>query len=130
MNFPIIINNTTIMSEDIKKFLRNGKYSDAIQFIIAQSNCTDTEAKEVLSDLNHMKQMLNKADAPDINEVQVSRSNEYNAFISSKPVCPKCGSTSIATVNRGFSLLTGFIGSGKPMNVCQMCGYKFKPGSK
>lgn len=43
-----------------------------------------------------------------------------------KPSCPKCGSTSIATVNRGFSLLTGFIGSGKPMNVCQKCGYKWK----
>jgi hypothetical protein len=46
------------------------------------------------------------------------------------PTCPRCKSTSIATVNRGFSLLTGFIGSGKPMNVCQTCGYKFKPGSK
>ncbi|MDY3690602.1 MAG: hypothetical protein SO072_01375 [Dysosmobacter sp.] len=44
------------------------------------------------------------------------------------PCCPHCGSTSIATVNRGYSLVTGFIGSGKPVNVCQMCGYKFKPG--
>lgn len=43
-----------------------------------------------------------------------------------KPKCPKCGSTSLATVNRGFSLLTGFLGSGKPMNVCQKCGYKWK----
>lgn len=41
--------------------------------------------------------------------------------------CPKCGSTSIATVNRGYSLLTGFVGSGTPMNVCQKCGYKWKP---
>lgn len=43
-----------------------------------------------------------------------------------KPKCPRCGSTSLATVNRGFSLLTGFLGSGKPMNVCQKCGYKWK----
>lgn len=43
--------------------------------------------------------------------------------------CPKCGSTSIATTNRGYSLLTGFIGSGKPMNVCQKCGHKWKPGN-
>ena len=43
-----------------------------------------------------------------------------------KPKCPKCGSTSLATVNKGFSLLTGFLGSGKPMNVCQKCGYKWK----
>lgn len=50
--------------------------------------------------------------------------------IVQKPVCcPQCGSTSIATVNRGYSLIWGFIGSGKPMNVCQKCGYRFKPGS-
>lgn len=42
--------------------------------------------------------------------------------------CPKCKSTSIATTNRGFSLITGFIGSGKPVNVCQNCGHKWKPG--
>lgn len=41
--------------------------------------------------------------------------------------CPKCGSTSISTVNRGFSIITGFIGSGSPRNVCQKCGYKWKP---
>ncbi len=42
--------------------------------------------------------------------------------------CPKCGGKNIATVNKGFSLLTGFLGSGKPMNVCQNCGYKWEPG--
>ena len=45
------------------------------------------------------------------------------------PCCPKCGSTSLATVNRGYSIVWGFIGSGKPMNVCQACGHKFKPGT-
>lgn len=44
-----------------------------------------------------------------------------------KIVCPKCGSVAIATTNRGFSLVTGFIGSGSPRNVCQNCGYKWKP---
>lgn len=54
--------------------------------------------------------------------------NRYREEIPSVR-CPKCGSTSIATVNRGYSLVWGFIGSGKPMNVCQKCGHKFKPGS-
>ena len=44
--------------------------------------------------------------------------------------CPKCGSISISTINRGYSFIWGFIGSGKPMNVCQSCGYKFKPGRR
>lgn len=47
---------------------------------------------------------------------------------SKKLTCPKCGSTNIQTTNRGFSLVTGFIGSGSPRNVCQQCGFKWKPG--
>ena len=47
---------------------------------------------------------------------------------ASEPIrCPKCGSTSIATTNRGFSIVWGFIGSGKTMNVCRKCGYRYKP---
>ena len=42
--------------------------------------------------------------------------------------CPKCGSPSIATVNRGFSIIWGFYGSGKPINVCQKCGHKWEVG--
>lgn len=52
-----------------------------------------------------------------------------NRTISKGPKCPKCGSSSIATVNRGYSLVWGFLGSGTLMNVCQSCGHKFKPGT-
>ena len=45
------------------------------------------------------------------------------------PCCPKCGSTALATVNRGYSIVWGFLGSGTPVNVCQACGHKFKPGT-
>lgn len=45
-----------------------------------------------------------------------------------KLTCPKCGSTNIQSTNKGFSLLTGFVGSGSPRNVCQKCGFKWKPG--
>ena len=44
--------------------------------------------------------------------------------------CPMCGCTDIATVSRGYSVFWVFLGSGKPMNVCQKCGYKFAPGKK
>ena len=43
--------------------------------------------------------------------------------------CPNCGSESIATINRGYSWFWGLLGSGKPVNVCQKCGHKFKPGT-
>lgn len=41
--------------------------------------------------------------------------------------CPRCKSTSIQTINCGYSFWTGFLGSGSPRNVCQKCGYKWKP---
>ena len=52
------------------------------------------------------------------------------SYIPPQVRCPKCGSTSIATINRGFSIWTGFLGSGKPVNVCQACGHKFNPGKR
>ena len=52
--------------------------------------------------------------------------NEYSK--KGIPTCPKCGSPSIATVNRGYTIIWGFIGSGKPINVCQNCGHKWEIG--
>lgn len=54
---------------------------------------------------------------------------ELRAERNRKLHCPKCGSENIGVINRGYSILTGFAGSGAPMNVCQKCGYKWKPGS-
>lgn len=53
---------------------------------------------------------------------------ENTSNTSSSVRCPKCGSYSVATTNRGYSIITGFIGSGSPRNVCQKCGHKWKPG--
>lgn len=41
--------------------------------------------------------------------------------------CPKCSSTQITTGSRGFSIVTGFIGSNKTMNRCAKCGHKWEP---
>lgn len=43
------------------------------------------------------------------------------------PKCPKCGSTSITTGQKGFTLLTGFLGSNKTVNRCSKCGHSWKP---
>lgn len=62
-------------------------------------------------------------------EARAEREAEKRRRAKEPVRCPQCGSTSIATTNRGFSFFWGFLGSGKPMNVCQKCGYRFKPGS-
>ncbi len=42
--------------------------------------------------------------------------------------CPQCGSTEYHAGARGFSLITGFIGSGKTILTCLQCGHRWKPG--
>ncbi|MBR4590048.1 MAG: hypothetical protein IKO36_05215 [Bacteroidaceae bacterium] len=42
-------------------------------------------------------------------------------------ICPRCKSIAITTGNRGFSMVTGFIGSSATVNRCGKCGYKWKP---
>ena len=42
--------------------------------------------------------------------------------------CPKCESTEVHAEKKGWSLLTGLIGSGDIVITCLKCGKKFKPG--
>lgn len=49
-------------------------------------------------------------------------------FTKDQPLrCPRCGSTSVATTSRGYSLIWGFIGSNKTVNRCGKCGNTWKP---
>lgn len=86
---------------------------------------TDRDFIEAMMKLKHENIIDFKLKIADFKSRVESDENERKKNVNI-PSCPKCSSTSIATVNRGFSLLTGFIGSGKPMNVCQKCGYKWK----
>ncbi len=59
------------------------------------------------------------------NQVEQQKSNKLQS--SNTIHCPKCGSTNITAGQRGYSLVTGFIGSGSTVNRCAKCGYKWKP---
>lgn len=59
------------------------------------------------------------------NQVEQQKSNKRQS--SNTIHCPKCGSTNITAGQRGYSLVTGFIGSGSTVNRCAKCGYKWKP---
>ena len=39
--------------------------------------------------------------------------------------CPGCGSTEYTLMNRGYSIFTGFLGSGKVKRVCNKCKREF-----
>ena len=62
-------------------------------------------------------------------ELLKEKARQEQLEFAKKPVeCPMCGSKNIGVVNRGFSLIWGFAGSGSARNVCQKCGYRWKPG--
>lgn len=46
------------------------------------------------------------------------------------PRCLKCGSAQVHAEKRGWSLGTGFIGSGRIVLTCLACGAKQKPGDR
>ena len=62
-----------------------------------------------------------------MSQFKTAQAQQERAEDDNKVSCPKCGCTDIGVANRGYSLMWGFIGSGKSMNVCKKCGYKWKP---
>lgn len=86
-------------------------------------------SKDIIEYKSRMADFRIKAKQLDVAEQELKEKyNEKVVHDDNQIRCPKCGSTQIGMANRGFSFWTGFYGSGTPMNVCQNCGYKWKPG--
>ena len=58
---------------------------------------------------------------------QEEKAQKYFDRANAPVLCPRCGSNQITTGQRGFSIVTGFIGSNKTVNRCAKCGYSWKP---
>lgn len=83
---------------------------------------------KISKDPNFIKAMMELHDTNIIDyNLKMSQFRQQVQQDINKVHCPKCNCTDIGVANRGYSLLTGFIGSGKSMNVCKRCGYKWKP---
>lgn len=81
----------------------------------------DKELFDKREDEEYAMELADRAAVEQIHkEIQEAESNEVR--------CPKCGSASITTGLKWFSLLTGFLGSNKTVNRCASCGYSWKPG--
>ena len=88
--------------------------SETKQFIDAMINLYQTDIIEYELKMSQFRQQLEGQKA-----VESQNNNQVK--------CPKCGCTDIGVANRGYSIVTGLIGSGKSMNVCKKCGHKWKP---
>ena len=82
----------------------------------------EREAKKAVQEANKAKKEIERKKQAELSKKRA----EFSA--KGIPTCPKCASASIATINRGYSMVSGFIGSGKPVNVCQNCGHKWQIG--
>lgn len=81
----------------------------------------DKELFDKREDEEYAMELADRAAMEQIHkEIQEAESTEVR--------CPKCGSASITIGQKGFSLLTGFLGSNKTVNRCASCGYSWKPG--
>ena len=90
-----------------------------------------------LSDAIELESILVNLNA-DVEIVPVSLSVELKRSIARKEekinenkntiCCPRCGSTAVQIGERGYSIIAGFIGSGKTVNRCGKCGFRWEPG--
>ena len=60
-------------------------------------------------------------------KTQVQQQENTRAQAANTVKCPRCGSANITAGQRGFSLLTGFVGFGRTVNRCANCGHKWRP---
>ena len=54
-----------------------------------------------------------------------NKNNMYNPY-QNVVRCPRCGSTSVTTEEKGYGLF-GWIGASQKKNLCQKCGHKWWP---
>jgi len=125
-------------------FLGMGVLCFYLCIVLYKKNCDDYELSKRDFRQYQIKMQIEKERKQQIQQQQYQQHqaalNEYNRQQQAKAQrkqdlangilkCPKCGSGKIATVNRGYTITTGFIGSGQAVNVCQVCGHRFKPGT-
>ena len=118
--------NTNITEEELDTIGIASNYNHQLldaMMALKEKDIIEYELK--MSQFRAQVQQKENAKKQDQQRTQQSTPSHSDSAVT----CPKCGSTSIQTNNRGFSFFTGFVGSGSPRNVCQKCGFKWKPGS-
>ena len=126
--FCIQLVNNNIPSDISEIRLRN-RTSSNIHYIDLLATGLPLDKAKILYDTliqRNIKCKLLKDPISEHENTQIINYIEYH-LIDSKVKCPKCGSAQITTGNKGYSLLTGFLGSNKTVNRCSKCGYSWEP---
>lgn len=100
------------------------KYMNKVPIKLVE-NITIEESKKLKVRFDKCRASISVKPQEDSTNNIVSEITELNCGIQLR--CPKCGSSSVVIGTRGFSVITGFVGSNKTMNRCGACGYKWRP---
>ena len=90
---------------------------DRFKFHILKDGLTHSEAEVLKHELYSMSMYTEII--PSESDIDVLKNIQLR--------CPRCASTQVTIGIRGFSLLTGFVGSNKTINRCGKCGHTWKP---
>lgn len=89
---------------------------------------TAEDAKNKLASINCECTISETKSIDSTHTSNIDTIEKTNLFVKDKPItCPRCGSNQVTTGSRGFSIITGFLGSNKTVNRCGRCGYAWKP---
>lgn len=148
--YPIkdYIENKTLYSVELKHFVRRDKeraaevvldtyrkrvWTDAIRNTpsVVFDGLHKDEAMYIVYDLQR-EGIFASVEKSETDIVDEEVEAEVHRLMSVRPLdgklrCPHCNSDEISTGQRGFSMVTGFIGSNKTVNRCAKCGYKWQP---
>lgn len=113
--------DTMLTRDDFKAISKASNYNRELLLAMIE-----LRKKDVIEFETKMQPFRKKQDEY---EKKMERLTEERIAERDKVHCPKCGSTNITEGTKGFSIMTGFIGSGKFRYVCKNCGNKWKPGS-
>lgn len=134
-SFPIVVNDKILFSTDVYDYIKHGKTTQAVEYIMNETNCTEKEALEVINDLRELvqqniKQKIEKMKEPRVQKSQITIDCTQSTQQQNIPHCPTCGSTNIKKISAtrkiagalSFGLLSK---TAKSQFECLKCGYKW-----
>lgn len=135
--FNIILTSTTFMSDcrvKTAEFLQNSldmSFKEAIKLVESTPstifvNISKQNAIRIKNQLEGFgcSVIINKSN----NKDNSGDNEKIDSFFENAPngiMCPRCRSGAVTKGCRGYSLVWGFIGSSKTVNVCNQCGYRW-----
>lgn len=121
---------TDLDSQYVRRKRKDGKWSDVLQNYFSKEQ-VDLMLQNAEQHKNTDWQMKQKQQDDTTEYRSRFYSDQYDNDNPNNDIyCPKCKSHQYQAAPRGYSLLWGFIGSGKIMITCLNCGHRWKPGSQ